>query len=309
MAPPDPSPSGGTSQVPLVARLATPQEVDVRAASTGIPTAKAAVSNPLTLPSPTRGEGSNVAQPSPTRGEGSNVARPSLTRGEGSNVAQPSPTSGDASNPQSPIRNPKSPVARPIPVAVRKGTLPVVRAPQEDDEGTEAEEDLAKLALRNAPPWLVSTVVHMLLLIVLAVWFLPARVRSTVDLNLVYSDRLGDQLDDESVTVGAKNPTPNAKEQIVTPDDLKPVDDPFAAPPDLAITLDGNAASSQLAAPLDRHRTVGPRARQPRGPAGGLRRQQVERGLRDLGPGMARAAAKARRLVESHRPVPGRRPR
>jgi hypothetical protein len=50
---------------------------------------------PLTLPSPTRGEGEPLTLPSPTRGEGEPLTLPSPARGEGEPLTLPSPARGE----------------------------------------------------------------------------------------------------------------------------------------------------------------------------------------------------------------------
>ena len=68
--------------------------------------------------------------------------------------------SGEAGSPHpAPSASPSNPppLARPIPVQ-RSATLPVA-APDDDERA----DDVGRLALRHAPPWLISAVVHMIL--------------------------------------------------------------------------------------------------------------------------------------------------
>jgi hypothetical protein len=75
-----------------------------------------------------------------------------------------------------------------VPIAARQGTLPVARSTQDEDD--DPAEDLSKFALRNAPPWLVSAVVHMVLRSSGRVAI--AFVKTYVDLVGLF-DRLGEQ--------------------------------------------------------------------------------------------------------------------
>jgi hypothetical protein len=122
----------------------------------------------------------------------------------------------------------------------------------EEDEVDDLQE-----ILRNAPAWLVSTVFHTTLLIVLA---LVAAVSSglqiassNVEVTSIADQMAGTQLEDPNVLEGdsphVENPT--EKEQMITPRDLAPVDDPIAAPPTLGdIKFDiGSTGESVLAGP------------------------------------------------------------
>ncbi len=147
---------------------------------------------------------------------------------------------------------------RPIPVNVRApGELP-----EAYDDYDEGDVDELREAFKNAPAWLVSTVFHTVLLIVLGLLAATGRLKlpdTDIEVSSVpepnYAEQLGTQLSDPSVLSG-ETLDPNVKEQIITPQDLAPVDDPLAAPPDLGpINLarpgDGTLpASSNISAPM-----------------------------------------------------------
>jgi len=135
--------------------------------------------------------------------------------------------------------------ARPLPLGTTVGGAAT------DTEGDEDEQHRPPpAALRAAPPWLVSLVVHMVVLIVLGMIFLPQALRRTVDLEAIFAERIGEQLEDDSVALTTETPM-DVEEQIITPKDLPPVDDPFAAPTELEINFfDGATASSQIDAPV-----------------------------------------------------------
>ncbi len=120
---------------------------------------------------------------------------------------------------------------RPIPL--QPG--PSDEVPEHDDLDDDDEDDLREI-LRNAPAWLVSTVFHMLLLILLGLLAATQLTTASRDVAITsaaepdYTDQMGTQLEDPSVLQGDAKHIENAgPEQIITPRDLPPVDDPLAA--------------------------------------------------------------------------------
>lgn len=115
------------------------------------------------------------------------------------------------------------------------------------EPSTEEHADLAKVAVRSAPPWLVSSLVHMLMVIILGLWFLPVELPRLINLELVGPESAVDgvQIDDHSI---AANQDSEAID-IFTPDNLIEVNDPFAAPPALEILPEGTVAASTIDAP------------------------------------------------------------
>ena len=125
-----------------------------------------------------------------------------------------------------------------------------VAAPQTEEElpPEEPTEDIAEIALKNAPPWLVSALFHTLLMIVLALMFLPSMINNQVDLEASFSDTLGEQLEFDSPIAG--NDEDNVEEPVITPEDMLMVDDPFAAPPTVDVDiLPGHSMTSPTVAP------------------------------------------------------------
>jgi len=160
-----------------------------------------------------------------------NAARPA--------PARPIPVAGRAA-PAAAAR--PIPAAKPIPVpANQTGLVRVDEKPEEEDtEVTEA-------AVKSAPPWLVSAVVHMAILIVLGLIYLGREGDKQVDIEVVYSDELGEQLiDDDLMSIEIEQP--KIDEPIFSMDDLY-VEDPFAAPPELDLAIDANTMSSDIDAP------------------------------------------------------------
>ncbi|MHB8898120.1 MAG: prenyltransferase/squalene oxidase repeat-containing protein [Thermoguttaceae bacterium] len=106
-----------------------------------------------------------------------------------------------------------------------------------DDADEEPKEDVAEIVLKSAPPWLVSALVHTVLMIVMAIALLPQIVKNQLVFETVFadSDRLGDQLEFDSPLAG--NDPEGLDEPILTPDDLPLVSDPFAAPPKVDLEM------------------------------------------------------------------------
>ena len=100
-------------------------------------------------------------------------------------------------------------------------------------ERPQKDEDLSERAVQMAPPWLVSLVVHMLTLVILGLIYLPQVFEDRID--LVFSEKLGEQLEDDQLQTvqfdAIETETP------VLAEELLPVDDPLAAPPELEMAL------------------------------------------------------------------------
>ncbi len=98
----------------------------------------------------------------------------------------------------------------------------------------EEESDGLSEILRNAPAWLVSSVFHMTLLIVLGLIAVGTQLHSS-DVAIAVAPEEnqleGTQLDDPSVLQG-DSPHVEGKgpEEMITPRDLPPVEDPLASP-------------------------------------------------------------------------------
>jgi hypothetical protein len=138
-----------------------------------------------------------------------------------------------------------------VPRAQPVGSRPPAVIPQGRRTEPAADESLEERAYKAAPPWLISALVHMLLLIILGLIFAAPRMRlgrDTLELDAIYADRLGDQVLDDTVYSGKTAPD-HANKMMITPTDLAAVDDPFAAPKQPDVALDGTAAAMDLRAP------------------------------------------------------------
>ena len=117
---------------------------------------------------------------------------------------------------------------RPIPVPGGNGVA--VQAATGEEEPVEATE----AAVRSAPPWLVSAVVHMALLVLLGLMVMGDNSDRQVEIH-VFSDQLGDPLlDDDLFALEIDAPEIEdpafAMSEIMDPD-------PLASPPELDLSI------------------------------------------------------------------------
>ncbi len=133
------------------------------------------------------------------------------------------------------IDAPLGPLASTRPANVRAARAPVAASvvPRAQYVNPQAEDETVSLAeaLRNAPPWLISLVIHMSALILLGLSYVAVKVADPVEVQAVYGDQIGDQLLDNSVGLTTDTPDPKVDKAVYSPSDLPPVADPLAAPP------------------------------------------------------------------------------
>jgi hypothetical protein len=123
---------------------------------------------------------------------------------------------------------------RPIPIPVAGAADPTKiafrnTAPKESDQLTHVA--------KNAPAWLISCLVHLVLIVVLGLWYISGQNPHTGIVLDVYSEEAGEQLLDTTSleSIGEIQ----EEDAIVMPDDLQKVDDPFAPDPSQpTLTLD-----------------------------------------------------------------------
>ena len=117
----------------------------------------------------------------------------------------------------------------------------------------EANEDIAGIALKNAPPWLISALVHTIVMILMAILLLPQVLNNQISLETIFadSDTLGEQLEFDSPLAGT-DPEKVEKPEISI-NDLPPVESPLSAPPEVDVTslfsgqsMVGDAASTNI---------------------------------------------------------------
>lgn len=137
------------------------------------------------------------------------------------------------------------PLLAPIPAAAAGGGMPRIRTDGGPEEPTPETTDKA---VRAAPPWLVSGVVHMVALILLGVLYLASNQENRVRIEAIYAEDEGIQLEEDLLQDPAKLELPDITDPVLSQDLLQTFD-PFAAPPQLDLSLDGLVASSDLLAP------------------------------------------------------------
>ncbi len=137
-------------------------------------------------------------------------------------------------------------VARPVLIK----TVRPAEAIDTQDPIDKPPEDLTEVAVKNAPPWLVSAAVHMLLLIILGLIWVGHHVGSQIELQFaeddIWAEELGEQLEIDS-PLGQDN-IDIVEDPFLTPDNLPEVPDPFATPAPWEVLPDGTVASSDIEA-------------------------------------------------------------
>jgi hypothetical protein len=130
------------------------------------------------------------------------------------------------------------------PVLLQPGSASPVVRDREPEEPEDETEELTAVALKSAPPWLVSAVFHMVLMIILLLIAFGSLPDRPIELKAIYAEKLGEQLEFDSPLAG--NDPDEIQEPVITPDDLPPVEDPFAAPANVDVVIDGVTATSEI---------------------------------------------------------------
>ena len=124
----------------------------------------------------------------------------------------------------------------PSPLTAPAGAVSSIRT--RDDDAESETVVVAEHAVRAAPPWLISAVLHMLLLILLALTSIAEDDnRRTVLIQAGYAEKLGEQLEVDLPGPTGNEKRPDAADPILV--DLPLVEDPVAGGPqlDLAAVL------------------------------------------------------------------------
>src|SRR5262245_38481716 len=137
---------------------------------------------------------------------------------------------------------------RPTPAAAPARPAPVSGLAIPAHPAEEPPEDLTDVALKSAPPFLVSMVVHMVLIVVLALVTFSKVIKDSLELKAVYAESIGEQLLDDKLQ------SPESLDMHVDVPlvafGLNPADDPLASPPKLSDFFDGaSSANSRIEAP------------------------------------------------------------
>ena len=147
------------------------------------------------------------------------------------------------------IASPRPVMARPIPVT--SGVKGVAAPPVPPDPDREDGVDqITAIVIDKSPPWLFSLAFHMLAMIIMGLIVYVHIPRKSIHLNAetIYAEKLGNQLEFDS-PLGVPDVETTAESAAITPDKLPVVDDPFAAPTDLAIRPTGKMATSDIKSP------------------------------------------------------------
>ncbi len=126
------------------------------------------------------------------------------------------------------------------------------RRPDEFSQGTEADwvahSRQLSPALKKSPPWLLSSIIHMLFLIVIGLWVFSEQEDGPVELEVRYAETEGEQLDERSFRLTTES-QPEVDEQVLTPDELPPLDEPLATPPQVPIAAFATSSSGKIESP------------------------------------------------------------
>ena len=114
-------------------------------------------------------------------------------------------------------------------------------------ESTRDGEEITDIAARSAPPWLASVVAHLLLLVLLGILFIPAVTQPRLNLEAIFADSIGSQLDDELSNVGIE-PVEPEEPQIPLEEPLA-AEDPVAAPDVVESPTEDSVEQSSLVRP------------------------------------------------------------
>ena len=99
----------------------------------------------------------------------------------------------------------------------------------------EQEDDLQSVltAVAHTPPWLISLVVHMLVMIILAMLIVPNVLNNSISMEATFFDHLGDQLDQE---ISITNEPVEIQDPIFSPEILPEVTAPLLQPQELELS-------------------------------------------------------------------------
>jgi hypothetical protein len=155
-----------------------------------------------------------------------------------------------APQPESPAAHPQplaGQPARPILVSPDETDEPMVDADDPDEWDEEEEQkDVLDLAQKAAPPWVVSLAVHTLILVILGLMFIPGLFDDQAQLEIVYAEEIGDQIEDDIFQ--SPEDMPDIVEPVLSEDEMM-TEDPFAAPPVIEDILKPINATSDIVAP------------------------------------------------------------
>ena len=139
-------------------------------------------------------------------------------------------------------------VYRPIIKQKDPAEQPLIRTDSVIEERPEPEP--TDKIVRNAPPWMISGIVHILLLLALALWLLPVVLRREVGVELEAEVEVNVDLEEEiwAETLGVQLEMPTESMSMIhettetdMADEHNPVDDPWLALPELPYSDSGDS--------------------------------------------------------------------
>ena len=102
----------------------------------------------------------------------------------------------------------------------------------------EEDEQLAEAIVEASPPWLISLVTHMVLIVVLGLIAVTQAILPSISLEASISDSFGKQLEHETFEI---SDTQLDDQSVLTPEDITMAEDPLASPhttaPEMAAQL------------------------------------------------------------------------
>ena len=128
----------------------------------------------------------------------------------------------------------RRPVQRPVDQKPDKNSTGGVDDSSEE-EGEESATDVTQAVIESAPPWLVSMVIHTLLLLILAFWYLEPWLPNSINLDLVFSDEVGIQLIEDKLELPSLELV-EITDTAVSIDETE-IDDPLATAPDVPVQV------------------------------------------------------------------------
>ena len=191
---------------------------------------------PIPTAQPVPHGGKRTAYPTPQAHGGQAHTPPAKT----TQPAHPTPGNRPLPVPQQPVGN------QPVPVAA--GGVAVRELTPEQQAEEEAEQ--APAVLKSAPPWLVSLIAHIFILIAAALFFIAQVGKDQVDIFVMneYAEEEGKQLEEEILDFAPLDQI-EFEEAALTPTNLQPVEDPFATPPKTDISFDATSSMSDEVSP------------------------------------------------------------
>jgi len=164
--------------------------------------------------------------------------------------------SANGSAPGKPVRPGSRPVpvnsTRPIPLQKKEGGI---RVSEEVDP--EEVEDIKVVVVKNLPPVLISTVVHIIIILVLALLVHTVNFKKNDVITVtvadepeeLFAEKIGEQLHQDTNIISIA--TPDATKVEIADVNLPPVADPFAAIKPTEMFVGGETAFSAVDAPIN----------------------------------------------------------